>query len=48
MQTVNQIVVEALVFVAVAWGVWVMVPLLAAMGLERSVGRYVKSEGASL
>jgi tight adherence protein B len=47
MQTVNQIVVEALVFVAVAWGVWVVVPLLAAMGLERSVGRYVKSEGAA-
>jgi len=47
MQTTNQIMVEALVFAAVAWGVWVVVPLLAAMGLERSAGKYVKSEGAS-
>jgi tight adherence protein B len=43
----NQIMVEVLVFAAVAWCVWVVVPLLAAMGLERLAGKYVISEGAS-
>ena len=42
-----QILVELLVFAAVAWGVWVVVPLLAAMGLERSAGQYIKSEQAA-
>ncbi|MDD4442600.1 MAG: type II secretion system F family protein, partial [Kiritimatiellae bacterium] len=34
-----------LVFAAVTWGVWVVTPLLAQLGLERSAGRYVKSDG---
>ena len=29
----SHILVEILVFAAVAWGVWVIVPLLAAFGL---------------
>jgi tight adherence protein B len=47
MEPINQFIVEALVFAAVAWGVWVVVPLLAAVGLERSAWKYVKAEGAS-
>ena len=43
----SEIAIEALVFAAVAWGVWVVVPLLAAAGLERSAGKYVNAEGAS-
>ena len=39
--------VEVLVFAAVAWGVWVIVPLLAAFGLERSAGKYIKDDAAS-
>lgn len=39
------ILVLALVFAAVTWGVWVVTPLLAQIGLERSTGRYVKSDG---
>ncbi len=39
------IVVLLLVFAAVTWGVWVVTPLLAQLGLERSAGRYVKSDG---
>jgi hypothetical protein len=35
------ILVLALVFAAVTWGVWVVTPLLAQIGLERSAGRYV-------
>ena len=31
-----------LVFVAVTWIVWVITPLLAQIGLERTAGRYVK------
>lgn len=38
---------EILVFAAVAWGVWVVVPLLANLGLERSAGQYVKHEAAA-
>ncbi|NLC82232.1 MAG: hypothetical protein GX748_13720 [Lentisphaerae bacterium] len=34
-----------LVFAADTWGVWVVTPLLAQLGLERSAGRYVKSDG---
>jgi tight adherence protein B len=37
--------VLALVFAAVTWGVWVLTPLLAQIGLERSAGKYVKSDG---
>lgn len=47
MPIVNQIFVEALVFAAVAWGVWVLVPLLAAFGLERSAGQYINAEEAA-
>ena len=39
------ILVMALVFAAVTWGVWVVTPLLAQIGLERSEGRYVKADG---
>ena len=47
MPTPSQLLVEVLVFAAVAWGVWVIVPLLAAIGLERSAGKYVKHEEAA-
>lgn len=36
-----------LVFAAVAWSVWVVTPLLAQIGFERSVGKYVKNDGRS-
>ena len=39
------IAVLLLVFAAVTWGVWVVTPLLAQLGLEQSAGRYVKSDG---
>ena len=39
------ILVLVLVFAAVTWGVWVVTPLLAQIGLERSAGRYVKADG---
>ncbi|HPO36375.1 MAG TPA: type II secretion system F family protein [Kiritimatiellia bacterium] len=39
------IAVLLLVFAAVTWGVWVVTPLLAQLGLERSAGRYVESDG---
>ena len=47
MELLNQIFLYGLVFAAVAWGVWVVVPLLAAVGMERSAGKYVKSDGAA-
>ena len=47
MEILRFILVEVLVFAAVYLGVWVMVPLLAAAGLEHSVGKYVKGENAS-
>ena len=31
-----------IVFAAVAWGVWVVTPLMAQIGMERSVGKYVR------
>jgi tight adherence protein B len=43
--TLADILVLALVFAAVTWGVWVVTPLLAQIGLERSTGRYVKTDG---
>jgi len=43
----EQTLIYGLVFAAVAWGVWVVTPLLAAAGLERSAGKYIKSEGAA-
>ena len=43
--TIADILVLALVFAAVTWGVWVVTPLLAQIGLERSAGRYVKTDG---
>ena len=39
------IIVLALVFAAVTWGIWVLTPILAQIGLERSAGRYVKTDG---
>lgn len=47
MAGVGEILVLLLVFGAVTWGVWVIAPLLAQLGLERSTGRYVKSDGQS-
>lgn len=41
----GDIVVLGLVFAAVTWGVWVVTPILAQIGLERSAGRYVKTDG---
>lgn len=41
----SDIWVMALVFAAVTWGIWVVTPLLAQIGLERSAGRYVKTDG---
>lgn len=41
----TDILVMALVFAAVTWGVWIVTPLLAQLGLERSIGRYVKADG---
>ncbi len=43
--TIADILVLALVFAAVTWIVWVVTPLLAQIGLERSAGKYVKSDG---
>lgn len=45
--TTADILVLALVFAAVTWVVWVVTPLLAQIGLERSVGKYVKSDERS-
>lgn len=39
------ILVLILVFVAVTWVVWVVTPVLAQIGLERTAGRYVKTDG---
>jgi len=41
----TDILVLALVFAATTWGVWVVTPLLAQLGLERSAGKYVKADG---
>lgn len=41
------ILVLALVFAAVTWGVWVITPLLAQIGFERSVGKYVAGNSRS-
>ncbi len=45
METLGLVLVELLVFSAVSWGVYVVVPLLAAAGLERSAGKYVRGDG---
>ncbi|MEI6562773.1 MAG: type II secretion system F family protein [bacterium] len=37
-----------LVFAAVTWIVWVVTPILAQIGLERTAGRYVKTDGKQL
>ena len=42
------ILVLVLVFAAVTWGVWVITPILAQIGLERTAGRYVKTDGKQL
>lgn len=39
--------VLALVFAAVTWGVWIVTPLLAQIGLDRTAGKYVKPDGRS-
>ncbi len=38
-------IVLALVFAAVAWGVWVAAPLIMQAGMEHSAERYLKPEG---
>jgi tight adherence protein B len=43
--TIIDLLVLALVFAAVTWGVWVVTPLLAQIGLERSAGKYAKGDG---
>lgn len=42
------ILVLMLVFVAVTWMVWVVTPVLAQIGLERTAGKYVQVEGKQL
>lgn len=42
------ILVLVLVFVAVTWIVWVVTPVLAQIGLERTAGRYVKTDEKQL
>ncbi|MEI6148985.1 MAG: type II secretion system F family protein [bacterium] len=37
-----------LVFSSVTWIVWVVTPILAQIGLERTVGRYVQNDGKQL
>ncbi len=44
----SEILVLALVFASVTWGVWVITPLLAQIGLDRSTGRYVQLAGKQL
>ncbi len=39
--------VLVLVFAAVTWGVWVITPLLAQIGLERSEGHYVQGDSTA-
>ena len=48
MELVSLIFVYGLVFGAVAWGVWVITPLLAVVGLERTTGGYVNADRAAL
>lgn len=43
----TDILVLLLVFASTAWCVWVITPLLAQIGLERSAGKYVKLDGIS-
>ena len=38
------LLVLILVFVAVTWIVWVVTPVLAQIGLERTAGRYIKTD----
>ena len=40
------IIVLGLVFIAVGWGTWVLTPLIAQAGLERSEGRKIEHEAA--
>lgn len=43
----NDFTVLTFVFAAVTLGVWVLTPMLATMGLERSAGKYVKSDSTT-
>jgi tight adherence protein B len=40
----NDVTVLVIVFAAVTWGVWILAPLLAQIGLDRSAGNYVQSD----
>ncbi|MCK5849302.1 MAG: type II secretion system F family protein [Kiritimatiellae bacterium] len=37
-----ELIVLIVVFAAVSWGVWVLTPIMAQIGMERSVGKYVR------
>ncbi|HRU19600.1 MAG TPA: hypothetical protein P5125_04510 [Kiritimatiellia bacterium] len=41
----TDILVLVLVFAATTWGVWVVTPLLAQIGLERSATQHIRSDG---
>jgi len=43
----NDFTVLTVVFAAVTLGVWVLTPMLASIGLERSAGQYVKSDSTA-
>ena len=42
----RELAVLVLVFCATGWMVWVLIPLLMEIGLQRAAGRYVRREGA--
>jgi tight adherence protein B len=41
----EEILVLALVFAAVAWGAWVLTPLIAQVGVSRGIGSYTEGSG---
>jgi len=43
----NDFTVLTVVFAAVTWGVWVLTPMLAQIGLERTAGKYVQSDSTA-
>ncbi len=43
----NDVTVLVIVFAAVTWGVWILAPLLAQIGLDRSEGSYVQSDSTA-
>ncbi len=43
----NDFTVLTVVFAAVTWGVWILTPMLAQIGLERTTGKYVQSDSTA-